>query len=264
MQKRKNWIYIFIFFLSLSLLIFFLFKLPIFKPVSSLVQNIFSPIQSLTYKLTLGFGSNQEIDDLKKQNLDLTKKIVDQGKILADNKALRDQFSVQYPKSQELLEAHVISSPSFIPGVTFVENLIVDKGQKDGLKPGMAVVYKDNLVGKILEASDNTSIIMLITNSNFSVISQTLQTKAQGVIKGQGGGEMILDNVVLSQALNQDDFVLTKGEGDLSISSGIMPSLVIGKILSVNKNPSDLFQVAKVKSLLNFSHLSTVFIVRGL
>ena len=180
---------------------------------------------------------------------------------MADNKALRDQFAASYPKSQQLIEVHVISSPSFIPGVTFVENMIVDKGQKDGLKTGMAVVYKDNLVGKIQEVSDNTSKIMLITNSSFSVISQTLQTRAQGVVKGQGGGEMILDNVILSQQLSQNDFVLTKGEGDLS--SEIMPSLVIGKIVSVNKNPSDLFQVAKVKSLLDFSHLSTVFIVKG-
>ena len=261
MQKRKTWISIFVFFLILCFLVIFLFKLSIFKPVSSFVQNIFSPIQSLTHTLTLGFGTDRQIDDLKKQNLDLTKKIVDQEKILADNKALRDQFSVQYPKSQQLLEAHVISSPSFIPGVTFVENLIIDKGQKDGLKPGMAVVYKDNLIGKIQEVSDNTSKIMLITNSNFSVISQTLQTRAQGVVKGQGGGEMILDNVILSQQLSQNDFVLTKGEGDLS--SGIMPSLVIGKILSVNKNASDLFQIAKVKSLLDFSHLSTVFIIKG-
>ena len=261
MQKRKTWISIFVFFLILCFLVIFLFKLSIFKPVSSFVQNIFSPIQSLTHTLTLGVGTDRQIDDLKKQNLDLTKKIVDQEKILADNKALRDQFSVQYPKSQQLLEAHVISSPSFIPGVTFVENLIVDKGQKDGLKPGMAVVYKDNLVGKIQEVSDNTSKIMLITNSSFSVISQTLQTRAQGVVKGQGGGEMILDNVILSQQLSQNDFVLTKGEGDLS--SGIMPSLVIGKILSVNKNASDLFQIAKVKSLLDFSHLSTVFIIKG-
>lgn len=261
MQKRKTWISIFVFFLILCFLVIFLFKLSIFKPVSSFVQNIFSPIQSLTHTLTLGFGTDRQIDDLKKQNLFLTKKIVDQGKIVADNKALRDQFSVQYPKSQQLIEVHVISSPSFIPGVTFVENMIVDKGQKDGLKPGMAVVYKDNLVGKILEVSDNTSKIMLITNSSFSVISQTLQTRAQGVLKGQGGGEMILDNVILSQQLSQNDFVLTKGEGDLS--STIMPNLVIGKILSVNKNASDLFQVAKVKSLLDFSHLSTVFIIKG-
>src|SRR3972149_5582934 len=216
MQKRKTWISIFVFFLILCFLVIFLFKLSIFKPVSSFMQNIFSPIQSLTHTLTLGFGTDRQIDDLKKQNLDLTKKIVDQEKILADNKALRDQFAASYPKSQQLIEVHVISSPSFIPGVTFVENMIVDKGQKDGLKPGMAVVYKDNLVGKIQEVSDNTSKIMLITNSSFSVISQTLQTRAQGVVKGQGGGEMILDNVILSQQLNQNDFVLTKGEGDLS------------------------------------------------
>ncbi|EKD86618.1 MAG: cell shape-determining protein MreC [uncultured bacterium] len=260
MQKRKNWIYIFIFFFSLSLLIFLLFKLPIFKPVSSLVQNIFSPVQSLTHSLATEI-SNREMDDLKRQNLELTKKIVDQGKITADNKALRDQFEVSYPKSQDLLEARVISSPSFIPGITLAENLIIDKGEKDGIKIGMAVVFRDNLVGKIQKISDNTSKIILVSNSGFSVISQTLQTNAQGVVKGQGAGELILDNVVLSQNLSQDDFVLTKGEGDLN--GGIMPSLVIGKIVSVNKNPSDLFQVAKVKSLLDFSHLSTVFIVKG-
>ncbi|MBI3985002.1 MAG: rod shape-determining protein MreC [Candidatus Levybacteria bacterium] len=262
MQKRKNWIYIFVLFLTLSILIFFLFKLPIFQPVSSFVQNIFSPVQSLTHNIFLGFGQNKEINDLKKQNLELTRKIVDQGKITSDNKALRDQFSIQYPKTQQLLEARVISSPSFIPGVNLPETLVIDKGEKDQVKKGMAVVYKDNLIGKIQEVSGNASKIILVTNSNFSVISETFQTKAQGVVKGQGGGELILDNVILSQALKQDDLVLTKGEGDLE--RGIMPSLVIGKILSVNKNPSDLFQVAKVKSLLDFSNLSTVFVVKGL
>ena len=74
MQKRKTWISIFVFFLILCFLVIFLFKLSIFKPVSSFVQNIFSPIQSLTHTLTLGFGTDRQIDDLKKQNLDLTKK----------------------------------------------------------------------------------------------------------------------------------------------------------------------------------------------
>ncbi len=261
MQKRKNWIYIFVFFLILCLLIFLLFKLPIFKPVSSFFQNIFSPVQSLIYNSTLGFGTNQKIKDLENQNLLLSKKIIDQSKIAADNKALRDQFLLSYPKTSNLLEASVISSPSFIPGVTSAESLIINRGQKDGVRLGMVVIYKDNFIGVIKEISDNTSKITLITNSNFSVTSESLETKAQGVIKGQGAGEMILDNVVLSQQLKQNDLVLTKGEGDLK--NTIMPGLIIGKILSVNKNPSDLFQVAKIKSLLDFSHLSTVFIVKG-
>ncbi len=261
MQKRKNWIYIFLLFLTLSILIFFLFKLPIFKPISSFVQNIFSPIQSFTYNLTLGIGTNKKIDDLKKQNLQLSKKIVDQQKIILDNKALRDQFQVQYPKSQELLEARVISAPSFIPGVTSLESLIIDKGEKDGINNGMAVVLKDNLVGKISQTLDHTSKVTLVTNSSFSTTSQTLQTRAQGVLKGQGGGEMILDNVILSQELKLQDFILTKGEGDLN--NTILPNLVIGEIVSINKNPSDLFQVARIKSLLDFSHLSIVFIVVG-
>lgn len=261
MQKRKNWIYIFVFFLILSLLIFFLFRLSIFRPVSSFAQGVFSPVQSFIYSVTLGFGLNQKVKDLEDKNIVLQNKIIDQEKLIADNKALRDQFAVSYPTSKSLLEANVISSPSFIPGITVAESLIIDKGQKDGLKIGMSVVYKDNLIGVVKEVSENTAKITLITNSSFSVISETFETKAQGVIKGQGAGEMILDNVVLSQSLKQGDLVLTKGEGDLK--NLVVPNLVIGKILSVNKNPSDLFQVAKVKSLLDFSHLSTVFIVKG-
>ncbi len=261
MQKRKNWIYIFVFFLILSFLIFLLFRLSIFRPVSSFVQSVFSPAQTLIYSVTLGFGLDQKIKDLENKNIVLQNKILEQEKLIADNKALRDQFAVSNPTSRSLIEANVISSPSFIPGITVAESLIVNKGQKDGVNVGMSVVYKDNIVGVVKEASEYTSKITLITNSSFSVISETFETKAQGVIKGQGAGEMILDNVVLSQSLKQGDLVLTKGEGDLKTL--VMPNLVIGKILSVNKNPSDLFQVAKVKSLLDFSHLSTVFIVKG-
>lgn len=261
MQKRKNWIYIFVFFLILSLLILLLFRFPIFRPVSSFIQNIFSPVQSLIYSVTLGFGTNQKIKDLENKNIVLQNKIIDQEKLIADNKALRDQFAVSYPISKNLLEANVISSPSFIPGITVAESLIINKGQKDRVKRGMSVIYKDNIIGVVKEVSENISKVTLITNSSFSVISQTLETKAQGVIKGQGAGEMILDNVVLSQSLKQGDLVLTKGGRDLK--NLVIPNLVIGKILSVNKNPSDLFQVAKVKSLLDFSYLSTVFIVKG-
>lgn len=232
-----------------------------FRPVSSFVQGIFSPVQSLIYSVTLGFGSSQKIKDLENTNIVLQNKIIEQEKLIADNKALRDQFATTYPVSRNLLEATVISSPSFIPGITVAESLIINKGAKDGVKLGMSIIYKDNLIGVVKEVSENTSQITLITNSSFSVISQTFETKAQGVIKGQGAGEMILDNVVLSQSLKQGDLVLTKGEGDLKNLT--MPNLVIGKILSVNKNPSDLFQVAKVKSLLDINHLSTVFIVKG-
>ena len=139
----------------------------------------------------------------------------------------------------------------------------MNKGEKDGVRVELTVVYKDNLVGKIIKVSDYSSKVILITNPRFSVTSQVLSNKALGIVKGQGGGEMILDNVVLSQIIKKDEFVVTRGDVNEQ-EIGILPNLIIGKIVSVNKNPSDLFQTAKVKSLLDFTNLSKVFIITGL
>ena len=87
-----------------------------------------------------------------------------------------------------------------------------------------------------------------------------METNASGVIKGEGGDGMILDEVLLSDSLKKDDLVLTKGNQDLS-GVGFPPGLAVGKIASISKNASDLFQKAEVKSSLDFTKLDKVFIV---
>ncbi len=260
MQRRQSWLYIFLFFLLITVFVFFIFKTPLLNPVKSLTQNIFFPISSAIHNIL-------KIDDKPKQNseektLDLSKSLIDQKKLEADNKALRDQFETTFVNPSNLIPATIVGSPAFIPGVTFPENLIVQKGEVDGVKKGQLVIYKDNLVGKVTEVSGNYSKITLLTNQAFSLTAQTVLTNAIGVAKGQGSGEVMLDNVVLSDALNVGDLVKTKG--DLNIKGeGVSPNLILGKIISINKNPSSLFQTAKVKTLLDFSHLSTVFIIKN-
>jgi cell shape-determining protein MreC len=87
-----------------------------------------------------------------------------------------------------------------------------------------------------------------------------LSTQALGVAKGQGGGGIILDDVVLSDTLQKGDLVLTKGDID-SHGIGIPPDLIVGEITSVSKFPSDLFQKASLKSKIDSSKLNKAFIV---
>ncbi len=260
MQRRQGWLYIFLFFLFITILVFLIFKTSLLNPFKSLTQNLFFPISSTIHNII-------KIDDKKQQGvqektLDLSKKIIDQTKLETDNKALRDQFETTTVMTSNLIPAVIVGSPAFIPGVTLPENLILQKGEVDGVRKGQLVIYKDNLVGRIAEVSGNYSKVTLLTNQAFSLTAQTLSTNAIGVAKGQGSGEIILDNVVLSDALNVGDLVRTKG--DLNIKGeGVYPNLILGKIISINKNPSSLFQTAKIKTLLDFSHLSTVFIIKN-
>jgi rod shape-determining protein MreC len=247
----------------LSLIIFGASKIGLLKPLDSLGKGMASPFQALTYgvfsKLT-NFSVNTQVEALKAQNMVLTQKLVDQGKLIADNKALRDQFQTENPKSTNLIEADVISAPAFIPGISIPETLILNRGESDGIKVGQAVVYQNNLIGRVVGVSLFSTNVMLVSNSSSSFTAKTMETQSQGVIKGQGGGEMILDNVVLSDNLQKQDTVLTKGDVN-ALSSGFPPDLVVGKISAVSKNASDLFQKASVKSLIDFSKLTKVFVI---
>lgn len=241
--------------LFLSLLLFTFFRLGIFNFASSTIQNIFAPLEIAARKI---FVSEQSL--LKKQNLDLAKKLVDQQKLIEDNKALRNQFDTAIINTQNLMPANIVGSPSFIPGISNPESLVLDKGKKDGVKKGQAIAYKDNLIGVVEKTGDNYSKILLVSSPSFSLTAKTLQDKALGTIKGQGAGQIILENVLLSQKLSKNDLVITSGNVNEE-GFGVYPNLILGKIITINKNASSLFQSAKVQPLIDVSELSTLFIV---
>jgi rod shape-determining protein MreC len=263
MPKRNSFFAYFLIFLFLSLVVFSASKIGLLKPVDSLAKGILSPFQALTYgvysKIT-DFGSDSKIQALKTQNLELTKKLINQSKLADDNKALRDQFQTQNPKSSNLIEADVIGAPGFLPGISVPETLVLDRGENDGIKVGQAVIYEDNLVGRVVKTSAFLSNVMLVTNSDSSLTVKTLSTQALGVVKGQGGGGVIMDDVVLSDTLQKQDAVLTKGDVNTQ-GIGVPPDLIVGEIASISKFPSDLFQKASVNSKLDFGKLSKVFVI---
>lgn len=263
MQKRRSFFPIFVVFLFLSLLVFASSRVSFLRPIDSFSKAIFSPFQSLTYgvffKIT-DFTSNPEVRKLSDENKALTKKIVDWKKLEEDNKALRDQFQTANPRSANLVPAQIVGAPGFIPGISVPEMLILNRGENDGVRVGNAVIVKDNLVGKVVKTSAFLSSVVLITNSSSSFTAKTLETNTSGVAKGQGGGELVLDNVLLSENLKNGDVVLTKGDVNEE-GAGFPPNLIVGKITSVSKKASDLFQKAEVTSLVDFVKINDVFII---
>ena len=150
----------------------------------------------------------------------------------------------------------MIGAAAFVPGVSVPDRLVINKGQTDNIKLGSAVVIKDNLAGVISQVSANISQVDLISNQSLSFTAKT-QNGAIGVIKG--GSSLTLNNILLSENVTAGELVLTKGNIGID-GTGAPADLVVGKVTSVEKNPSDLFQKAKVESFINFVNLSTVFV----
>jgi rod shape-determining protein MreC len=228
-----------------------------------MLQAIVIPIQAISFRSFSffgGIGESEKVKELENKNTQLIKQLINQEKIIKDNKALLDQFQTQDPKSVNLIPAEIIGVSGFLPGITLPEGYILDRGETDGIKVGDAVVYKNNLIGKVIKTTKFLSNIEVVSNSKSLFTAKDLQTGALGVAKGQGGGGLILDNVILSDTIRVGDLIVTKGDVNQS-GMGIIPDLVLGQVEAVSKNPSDLFQKAKLKMLIDFSKLEKVFVV---
>lgn len=250
MKKRTDVIPVFGGFFLLSLLIFFFLH----KPIAGFLQHITVPIQRTVFGSIHKRSVNKsEVEQLKDENNRLSAELAKQKEVEKENKALRDQFQTTAISSQKLLPAKIVGMENDV--------IIIDKGEQEGVKVGNPIVVKNNLIGRVAKLSPHVSIVYGISHTDTSLTAKTLKTGVTGIIKGTGS-VLILDNVVLSDKLEKGDTVVTKGDVDAS-GRGFPPSLVIGKITSVNKRASALFQVAEVKSLVDISKLETVFIITG-
>lgn len=263
MQKRVGFVTVFIIFLCIAAGLFFISRNAASFGPGQLLERIISPFQKTLYS---AFGGilirNGETAKLRSENENLAKQIVDQQNVVRETKALRDQYDLEITSPKSLLAARVVGMKSFVPGVSLPEEIILDKGRAQHVLVGQTVIVNDNVIGNITKVTESRSLVSLISNKKQSVTGKAIKTNALGIIKGQGNGLLVLENVVLSDTLEKGDLVVTKGEEDLT-GTGYPPDLVVGKISSVDKKSSDLFQSAEIESLIDFTRLENVFIITG-
>jgi rod shape-determining protein MreC len=62
--------------------------------------------------------------------------------------------------------------------------IYIDKGEKDGIKPDMAVITSDGIVGKVLHVYRSTSLVLLISDQTSGVGAILDKSRLQGILRG--------------------------------------------------------------------------------
>lgn len=252
MKQRGSILPLFIISLLIALVLFFFATQGFLKGPSGFFEQLLLPVQRLGYSMQSSNDTTTSEATLREENRKLQTELAQRQELVKENKALRDQFETTKPSSRALLPAKIIGARD--------DGFLIDKGTADGIMTGDIVIYKDNLVGKIGKASTHMSIVYVLMHKDISFTAQTVKTDSLGIVQGSGGSVVVLDKVVLSDKLAKGDIVITKGDID-DKGKGFPPDLIVGKIVSVNKKASALFQQAEVKSLVDFSRLETVFVM---
>lgn len=160
-------------------------------------------------------------------------------------------FSRSNPESSYTAASVIGRDPS-----PFLHYIIIDKGSNDGLRRGMPVVTDQGLVGRVDAVISSAARVELITDPA-SVINVRLEkTGREAQLIGTISGDLALDLIPQDVVIGPGDVVLTSGLG-----GGYPTDLIVGQVLTVRKQDSDLFQQATIQPIVDFTQLKIVLII---
>jgi len=147
--------------------------------------------------------------------------------IIAENKRLKETIEEIKFSNEDVYAKVLLDKDS-----PFLKSFIINKGSKQKIKLGMAVLDKGYLVGKIIEVNFSTSRVLLLTDLNSKIPVNIEPGGIQSIMSGTGKEYGEIQYFKNQKNLSEGDIVYTSGAGGV-FKSGIP----IGKIsLNQNKN----------------------------
>src|SRR6201996_8795201 len=135
--------------------------------------------------------------------------------------------------------------------------LYIDKGAKDGLKPDMAVITPDGIVGKLKDVYAHTSQVLVINDqtSGAGVLLET--TRLRGVLRGNALGQPQIVNLLPDERVKPGERVVTSG-GDQIFPRGL-PVGVVDQVVDDTSNPP--YVDILIKPAANLGHVEELLVI---
>ncbi len=201
-----------------------------------------------SYRLTIShFNLYKDHKKLKKEFKALKAENLSNNYIISENKMLKSKIEDIVDISSEILAKVLVDKQS-----PFLKSIIVNRGSKDEVKLGMAVLDGEFLIGKIVEVNYLTSRVLLLSDLNSKVPVSVEPNSVQSILTGTG------ENFGKLQYSQIENFIINKGDQIYTSGSGgiFKSGIPVGEI-----NIIDDSNESYVLFHSNFSQLRLVKIV---
>jgi rod shape-determining protein MreC len=187
----------------------------------------------------------ERVRELEEANLQFREALVASGH-LQRIAAMRDDFEV------EMLPAEIVGldiSPWF-------RSVLIDRGHAYGVRSGSPVLTDQGVVGLVTAASPSAARAMLLLDRQSAIDGVVQRSRARGVVRGRGTGELEFEFVVRGSDVREGDVVITSGMG------GVYPKgLRIGVVRSLADPGGRLLQTAVLVPAVDFGRLEQAFVM---
>jgi rod shape-determining protein MreC len=187
-----------------------------------------------------------EVSQLQAQVIDLQQKVTETN-ILS---ALVD-FARANPNYSYKAAAVIGKDPS-----PFLSYVIINIGSDQGILPGMPVVTDKGLVGRVDAVIAEAARVQLVTDAASAVNVQLQSSDTEAMLIGSVTSDLSLDMISQDATVTVGDVVLTSGLG-----GSYPPNLLVGQVISVRKQATELFQQAAIQPNVDFNQLSYILVI---
>jgi rod shape-determining protein MreC len=209
---------------------------------SRMWQNVTDIYQTVTWK-------KKRIESLETEVSNLAERLIEYENIKRENILLKELLGLKDSQKKIVTFARVIRR-----GLSrWSSAVVIDKGEKDGVRKDMAVITSRGLVGKVIAVNRDFSEILLLDDSNFRVAVRFMGSRAEGIASGTGYGVIVRYVSKEAEVIN-NDWVITSG------LDGIFPEgLLVGYVTDIKEQ--GFFNEVSLRTSQNLRGLEFVCVV---
>ena len=262
--------------IAVIMLLLFLHYSKLLNPIESLLAKWLEPIAKVFYSMSSDL-SQTYLDQTAKVDLaaelkesreiinQLTAENVELKFLKEENLTLRKQLNFLAKSGERYIMANIISRGELEGEPEDSQSIVIDKGSRDGLFAGLAVVSSSSLgdtgqgiiIGKVVNVKDNLAEIYLVTNKNYKLAAAILgESKTSGIVAGELGLTIKMEFIPQTENIKPGDLVATSG-----LEQNIPRGLVIGRVTKVIKENNEVWQSAIIEPQIDLDSLSIVAIL---
>ncbi len=167
--------------------------------------------------------------------------------IISENKRLKLLIDEYIFNTEELVAKVLIDKKS-----PFLRSIILNRGSKDKVRLGMAVLDETYLIGKVIEVNYSTSRALLVSDLNSKIPVSIEPGNIQSILSGTGEDNGIIEFMHKKKDIEENSIIYTSGSGGI-FKSGIPIGVISKEQNNDEKNVnffSDLSQLTFVKLVL--------------
>ncbi|MFA0141013.1 rod shape-determining protein MreC [Vibrio kanaloae] len=239
-------------------------RLDAFSNIRYLLNSVVAPIQYAANLPRTMFDGVYDRFSTRKVLVESNHNIKREVLRLKSELILLDQYQEENKRLRKLLgspfirdEKKVVTEVMAVDTSPYRHQVVIDKGQIDGVYEGQPVINEKGIVGQVTFVAAHNSRVLLLIDANNAIPVQVIRNDIRVIASGNGMmDEIQLEHIPTSTDIQQEDLLVTSGLG------GVYPEgYPVAHVSSVDYDPKREFAIIKAEPVVEFDKLRYLLLV---